>query len=70
MAPAYANLFMDKIERKLQSLSDKIRVWRRYIDDIFFLWIGTRAELNKFMRQANAIHPTIKFTHEVDENKL
>ena len=39
MAPAYANLFMGDLEKKLLAQSPlKPLVWWRYIDDIFMIW--------------------------------
>ena len=39
MATPYANLFMDKLERKLLSEARvKPHIWLRYIDDIFVVW--------------------------------
>ena len=70
MAPAYANLFMGKIEIKLQAMTDKIFIWKRFIDDIFIIWTGTKNELEQFIHKANAMHKTIKFTFEVDETSL
>ena len=65
MAPAAANLFMGALELKLQTNSPvpfPTRFWRRYIDDIFFLWSGDEAELHTFLNFLNNSHPTIKFT--------
>jgi len=38
MAPAYANLFMGKFERRASpNYADKLHLWVRYIDDIFMV---------------------------------
>ena len=37
------------------------RLWRRYIDDIIFLWSGSKEELTLFIQYLNQFHPTIKF---------
>ena len=39
MAPAYANLFMGKLEEELQEIdkSHNILIWKRFIDDIFVI---------------------------------
>ena len=37
------------------------RMWKRYIDDIKFLWTGSEAELMEFVKHLNSFHPTIKF---------
>ncbi|XP_043926427.1 uncharacterized protein LOC122801032 [Protopterus annectens] len=52
MAPAYANLVfsaweMDKVER-LPCFNNTI-MYRRYIDDVFFVWKGDRPSLNSFL---------------------
>ena len=41
-----------------------LRMYRRYIDDGFFLWDGTEEELKEFIQHCNSFHPTIKFTFE------
>ena len=33
----------------------------RFIDDIFFIWTGSEAELLKFFHEINSVHDTIKF---------
>ena len=65
MAPAAANLFMGMLESKLLSESPvpvHEEFWKRFIDDIFVLWLGTETELQEFERYINSVHPTIKFT--------
>ena len=71
MAPSYANLFTGSHEPKLKLQGDPhINLWRRYIDDIFIIWTGTDEQLMSFMTKINSLHPTIKFTHEADDNEL
>ena len=41
-------------------------LWRRFIDDIFFLWRGTEEELEKFIKHINSQHEHIKFTATYD----
>ena len=54
MTPAYANLFMGDLERKLLAQSPlKPFIWWRYIDDIFMVW--THGEENS----ANSLHTLI-----------
>ena len=43
-------------------------MWRRFIDDIFFIWKGSEEELIEFMEHCNNFHPTIKFTFEYNIN--
>ena len=68
MAPSYANLFMGKLEEKLQD--EHIHTWKRYIDDIFIIWTGTKEELESYISKINTLHPTIKFTYEMDTDEL
>ena len=71
MAPSYANIFMGKLEPQLIAQDPThIQLWKRYIDDIFIIWTGTNEQLNTFLNKINQIHPTIKFTHECDEQEL
>ena len=68
-APTFANLFMGALEyvilkngtTKLTSLIYE-NFWKRFIDDIFLLWIGTESEFEDFMKYINSVHPHIKFT--------
>ena len=65
MAPAYTNLFMGKLEEKLQEIDKPhILIWKRFIDDIFVIWTGSEAEFQTFMTKINQVHSTIKFTCE------
>ena len=71
MAPAYANLFMGKLEEKLIEMGKHhILLWKRYIDDIFIIWNGSETEFNEYMEELNKLHNTIKFTHEISSNEL
>ena len=71
MALAYANIFMDILERKLLSGARvKPYVWLRYIDDIFMVWTGSKEELNQFLNYINGAHRTIKFAWSVSKEKI
>ena len=71
MTPAYANLFMGKLEEKLKYVGKPhIKLWKRLIDDIFVIWTGSKPEFITFMTKINQIHNTIKFTYEVSETEL
>ena len=51
---------VEKTEIMSQS-AIKPLVWKRYIDDIFFLWYTSREEITQCIERANKHHPTIKF---------
>ena len=66
VTPTFACIFMDWVElRMLAGWRDRGGLaphwWRRYIDDILFLWRGTEEELIEFIEYLNTFHPTIKF---------
>ena len=68
MAPSYANLFMDRFERAfLAQEPTQPLVWKRYIDDILCIWIGTRSELEGFLNKA---HRTLKFTWSISDEHI
>ena len=64
-APAYACIFMDKIENNfLKTQQNTPLVWYRFIDDVFFIWTHGEQKLKSFLESLNTFHPNIKFTHE------
>ena len=71
MAPSYANLFMDRLERRLLSQAQvKPYIWLRYIDDVFMVWTGTELELLEFLNYINEAHDTIKFTWDWSRERI
>ena len=71
MAPSYANLFMDRLERAFLA-QEPIQplVWKRYIDDILCIWVGTRSELESFLDRLNKAHRTLKFTWSISDERV
>ena len=65
-APSYANIFMGKFEKNhiYPRIKNKTLIYLRYIDDIFFIWKDTKEELEKFFKEINTVHETIKFDYE------
>ena len=69
MAPPYANIFMANIEHQLTHNHELyIPLWKRFIDDIFFIWTDSLNKLKEFMNEANSLHPTIKFTFDYSQS--
>ena len=64
-APTYASIFMGFFEDShiLPRIRDKILLYVRYIDDIFFLWTGSEEDLKNFLSTVNEIYPSIKFDY-------
>lgn len=74
-APNFANIFMAALEENLLAsrTSQNLPVpsiWLRYIDDIILIWEHDRRSLNTFIQQLNTLHPTIKFTADINNTSL
>ena len=70
MAPSYANVFMGRLENcLLQSVPLTPSLWLRFIDDIDMRWPHGQDTLSNFLTLANSFHPSIKFTHEVSNDR-
>ena len=73
-AGAYAGLFMSEVEEKgLKSWNARggrgeVLFWKRFIDDCFGLWKGTREQFEEFVLLMNTVNENIKFTFEIDFN--
>ena len=62
---------MDYIETEfLKTLSIKPCVWKRFIDDILFIWTDSEENLERFLKDLNGFHPSIKFTFEKSKIKV
>ncbi|CAJ0963544.1 unnamed protein product [Ranitomeya imitator] len=44
---------------------EKVRHWHRYIDDVFFLWLGTETECVQFLQDLNTNIYNILLTHSM-----
>ena len=66
MAPAYANIFMGRLEGQLLKLV-ALRPFSclRFIDGIDMKWLHGRETLTAFLDEANKFHPSIKFKAEI-----
>ena len=70
VAVSFANIFMPVIETEIINNSKiKPLEWKRYIDDVFFLWDTKREEIDQFILEANIHHPTIKFTADISDKE-
>ena len=77
LAPPYACLAMGQFEDlafnksgEEKKLLELILLWKRFIDDIFFLFTGSEQELLHLFDAINKLHPTIKFTFEYSREKI
>ena len=63
ISPTLAIVFMDSLETPfLASQPLKPLLYRRYIDDVFFLWTWGEDTLVQFLAALDNMHPSIKFT--------
>ena len=71
-APSYSNIFMENFEAKhiYQYIKEMSLLYLRYIDDIFMIWKGTKAELITFMKKLNEKYKTIKFDFQISPKKI
>jgi hypothetical protein len=75
-APALANLYLlDFDNAAIAGLATengiiKPMIFKRYLDDIFFIWPGTIEELKHFERYLNTITNGIKITFEYHEQEI
>ena len=71
MAVSFANIFMARIERQILSQSCiKPLFWKRHIDDVFSPWNTSLDKIESFVKKANNLHSTIKFTAEMSETEI
>ena len=69
--PPYASIFMDYIETEfLKTQSIKPWLWKRFIDDVFFIWTDSEENVERFLKEFNGFHPSIKFTFEKSKMKV
>ena len=68
-SPTFACIFMGMVELLLlfswhRSGGLEPHLWRRFVDDIWFLWRGSEEELERLISHLNTSHATIKFDVE------
>ena len=71
MAPAYASLFMGKLEEDfLNACALKPTLWLRFLDDIFMIWDHSLEVLHSFINKLNKVHSDIKVTHTISQKSV
>ena len=68
--PPYANIFMarrldeniENIFNKYDNKNSALKLFKRFLDDLFFIFIGESKVLHQIHDEINMIHPFIKFT--------
>ena len=70
-APGLANLYLLNFDRKaMHGFKIKPILFFRFLDDIFFIWPGTKEELKEYGEFLNTITPGIKITLNSDDNQI
>ena len=71
-APTYANIYMGIFEEThvYPLIKQKVQLYFRYIDDIFFRWTGSKNELQQFISRINEVHPSIKFDFNYSKTQI
>ena len=70
-APPYSSVYMGNFEStKILPLTKLIKFWKRFIDDIFFIFYGSEKELAELCCKINNLHDSIKFTFSYSYEKI
>ena len=70
-AQPYACIFLDYIKTEfLNSKEIKLWLWKRFIDDIFFIWSDPEESLDKFLEDLDKFHPKLRFIYEKLREKI
>lgn len=68
LGPLLADVFMSTVEDSgLKSIVHGCKLYKRYVDDIFCIIDKEKSHVD-LLRVANAAHPNVKFTCELEEN--
>ncbi|CAM4855531.1 unnamed protein product [Rotaria socialis] len=68
LAPILADIFISKLELKLNKFSiNKPLIWKRYVDDVFCIFHNSQ-KISKFLISINKWHKNIKFTLQNEED--
>ena len=70
--PSYANIFMDHFERKFiyPFIKTFLLIYLKFIDNIFFIWTGSKTDLEKFLNKLNTKQPSIKYEYEISKERI
>lgn len=67
---AFSTIFMADFDKQLLVASPlKLFVWKKFINDIFFVWNIPMEEVFIFVNFTNLLHPMIKFTCEMSSER-
>ena len=76
MSPSFASLYVGLYElevifnNEVNPFLQYISNWKRYLDDIFFIWSGSESLLKDFHQFMNAQNEHLKFTMEASLKEI
>ncbi|CAJ0946808.1 unnamed protein product [Ranitomeya imitator] len=73
-APSYANIYVAKWEESYIISEGRLHpglvTWRRFIDDILFIWDGPRSDLDRFIAGPNSNQYGLEFTPNISTTSI
>ena len=71
-SPSYANIFMEHFERRFicPFIKTFSLICFKFIDDIFFIWTGSKTDVENFLNELNTKHPSIKFEYDISKEGI
>lgn len=66
VAPVLANIWMEHFEQALHLQLSTVKLWKRYVDDVFCILNGGLQEVEQLKYHLESIHPKIRFSSEVE----
>ena len=71
-APSYANIFIYHSQRKFiyPFIKTFSLIYLRFTDDTFFIWTGSKINLESFVNKLNLKHPSIKFEYKISKERI
>ena len=71
-APSYANVFIYHSQRKFiyPFIKTFSLIYLRFTDDTFFIWTGSKINLESFVNKLNLKHPSIKFEYKISKERI
>ncbi|XP_047990120.1 uncharacterized protein LOC125229344 [Leguminivora glycinivorella] len=70
VAPVVANIWMEHFEHKaLAAPPVPVKIWKRYVDDVFCVIKGSKEEAVLLLRHLNSVHRSMSFTLEMEKDR-
>ena len=65
----WTQIYMARLEQQILDTVGLV-LYKRFIDDIFFIWEGNYIDLLDFISKLNNLAPTIKLTSSISQEKV